>query len=125
VEQVIRLRIYESVYWKEQCFALTGEHSQTLQRHYVTNPHFAGSGVAYRQRHRAQSYWRRIRQSTTDRVYLLASQIAPDPTREGDFSRVFACGRIQVRMESPHFLPVIQTPRHSAITPSIVIYVQP
>jgi pre-mRNA-splicing factor 38A len=24
---VIRARIYDSIYWKEQCFALTGEHS--------------------------------------------------------------------------------------------------
>ena len=37
MEQVIRLRIYESAYWKEQCFALTGEHLQTLRRHSVTD----------------------------------------------------------------------------------------
>lgn len=25
VEKIIRLRIYDSVYWKESCFALTGK----------------------------------------------------------------------------------------------------
>jgi len=29
VEQVVRLRIWESAYWKEECFALTGEHTRS------------------------------------------------------------------------------------------------
>lgn len=27
VEKIIRTRIYESKYWKEECFGLTGEYS--------------------------------------------------------------------------------------------------
>ena len=29
IEKVIRARIYDSLYWKEQCFALTGKHTSS------------------------------------------------------------------------------------------------
>lgn len=32
VEKIIRTRIYESKYWKEECFGLTGEYSKLASR---------------------------------------------------------------------------------------------
>ncbi|MGH0123852.1 UNVERIFIED_CONTAM: hypothetical protein FKN15_063402 [Acipenser sinensis] len=47
VEKIIRTRIYESKYWKEECFGLTGEfHSFDEWRHVsVTKPSFASRYV--------------------------------------------------------------------------------
>lgn len=38
VEKIIRTRIYESKYWKEECFGLTGEQSVLNTPHPCPNP---------------------------------------------------------------------------------------
>lgn len=34
IEKIIRTRIYDSKYWKEECFALTGK--MAYERHYLS-----------------------------------------------------------------------------------------
>lgn len=36
IEKVIRARIYDSIYWKEQCFALTGKSLSTFPQTLLT-----------------------------------------------------------------------------------------
>ena len=40
VEKIIRTRIYDSQYWKEECFALTGEQKRGILK--VANPTYPG-----------------------------------------------------------------------------------
>lgn len=96
VETVIRNRIYESPYWKEHCFALTGQRRASSRARLVSDAYLF-SGVAHRQGHRAEVHRRCIWQPEANRIPLLATQATTDPTTKGDPLRISSGRRIQVR----------------------------
>ena len=46
IEKIIRSRIYDSKYWKEQCFALTGEFARGLFLHFIFNFNLINTGYS-------------------------------------------------------------------------------
>lgn len=85
VETVVRNRIYDSMYWKEHCFALTGE-TFSFNRPYLCTQYLSLSRNPDRQIHRIAEYRGRIWKSKADRVHLPSTQVVADSAREGDSS---------------------------------------
>jgi len=103
VEKVIRARIYESSFWKEHCFALTGR--PNLESNpcsgnpvFLTSKAFIApySWILDWQGDWTQEHWWRLRQSETNRIHVPAPKAAANSTREGDFSGVSSCRWVQV-----------------------------
>ena len=105
-----RSRIYDSKYWKENCFALTAEllvdKAMELRFYLVWSP--LEDWVVF-----PQVYWRGVwRQHQTHPIPLSCSQDAADPAGKGHRDRVHQERGLQVRARSGRLLP--QTHRNRA-----------
>lgn len=96
IEKVIRARIYDSIYWKEQCFALTGE---SLPNPFTTfaDPMYLRSDNHHRQSTRTYLHRRCIRRkSETNRVLVVGVEVVGAAAGKGDLAGIPKGGRVQV-----------------------------